>query len=48
MDVDAFPEKSYTGFVKEVSNIGEQLRNADAKVFEVIISRRRDEILRPP
>ncbi|MFY9116519.1 MAG: efflux RND transporter periplasmic adaptor subunit [Bacteroidales bacterium] len=48
MGVDAFPEKSYTGFVKEVSNIGEQLRNADAKVFEVIIKvDGEDEILRP-
>ncbi|HOG26145.1 MAG TPA: efflux RND transporter periplasmic adaptor subunit [Bacteroidales bacterium] len=46
--VDAFPEKSYTGIVKEVSNIGEQLRNADAKVFEVIIKvDGQDEILRP-
>lgn len=46
--VDAFPEKSYTGVVKEVSNIGEQLRNADAKVFEVIIKvNGQDEILRP-
>lgn len=46
--VDAFPEKSYTGVVKEVSNIGEQLRNADAKVFEVIIKvDGQDEILRP-
>ncbi|HQB24224.1 MAG TPA: efflux RND transporter periplasmic adaptor subunit, partial [Bacteroidales bacterium] len=46
--VDAFPEKSYTGVVKEVSNIGEQLKNADAKVFEVIIKvDGEDEILRP-
>ncbi|MDD5714561.1 MAG: efflux RND transporter periplasmic adaptor subunit, partial [Bacteroidales bacterium] len=46
--VDAFPEKSYTGVVKEVSNVGEQLRNADAKVFEVIIKvNGQDEILRP-
>ena len=44
MGVDAFPEKSYTGFVKEVSNIGEQLRNADAKVFEVIIKVDGEEI----
>lgn len=48
MGVDAFPEKSYTGIVKEVSNIGEQLKNADAKVFEVIIKvDGEDEILRP-
>lgn len=46
--VDAFPEKSYTGYVKEVSNVGEQLKNADAKVFEVVIKvDSQDEILRP-
>lgn len=46
--VDAFPEKSYTGIVKEVSNIGEQLKNADAKVFEVVIKvDGQDQILRP-
>lgn len=46
--VDAFPEKKYTGVVKEVSNIGEQLKNADAKVFEVVIKLNgSDEILRP-
>ncbi|MDD5284170.1 MAG: efflux RND transporter periplasmic adaptor subunit, partial [Bacteroidales bacterium] len=37
LGVDAFPDRNYTGVVKEVSNIGEQLKNADAKVFEVII-----------
>lgn len=48
LGVDAFPEKSYTGTVKEVSNIGEQLKNADAKVFEVVIKvDGQDEILRP-
>lgn len=35
--VDAFPEKKYTGTVISVANIGEQLPNADAKVFEVSI-----------
>jgi hypothetical protein len=46
--VDAFPEKSYTGVVTEVANIGEQLPNTDAKVFEVIIKLDgRDPILRP-
>jgi len=46
--VDAFPEKKYSGVVKEVANIGEQLPNTDAKVFEVIISLKdKDEILRP-
>lgn len=46
--VDAFPEKSYTGFVSSVANIGEQLPNADAKVFEVIVKLNdSDPILRP-
>ncbi len=46
--VDAFPEKSYTGVVVDVSNIGEQLKNADAKVFEVMIRlNESDPILRP-
>ncbi len=46
--VDAFPEKSYTGTVTSVANIGEQLPNADAKVFEVQIEvDGTDPILRP-
>ncbi len=46
--VDAFPEKSYTGVVSSVANIGEQLPNADAKVFEVVIKvDGSDPILRP-
>ena len=46
--VDAFPEKSYTGMVTSVANIGEQLPNADAKVFEVLIEvNESDPILRP-
>ncbi len=46
--VDAFPEKSYTGTVTSVANIGEQLPNTDAKVFEVIIKvDGSDPILRP-
>jgi len=46
--VDAFPEKSYTGEVTSVANIGEQLPNADAKVFEVVIDvNESDPILRP-
>jgi HlyD family secretion protein len=46
--VDAFPEKSYTGVVSEVANIGEQLPNTDAKVFEVVIKLDgTDPILRP-
>jgi HlyD family secretion protein len=46
--VDAFPERSYTGSVTSVANIGEQLPNADAKVFEVQIKvDGSDPILRP-
>jgi hypothetical protein len=46
--VDAFPEKKYTGIVSIVANIGEQLPNADAKVFEVQIKvDQSDLILRP-
>jgi hypothetical protein len=46
--VDAFPEKQYTGIVTEVANTGEQLKNADAKVFEVIVRvHESDTILRP-
>lgn len=48
IEVDAFPEKKYTGEVTSVANIGEQLPNADAKVFEVLISvNESDPILRP-
>jgi HlyD family secretion protein len=46
--VDAFPERSYTGTVTSVANIGEQLPNADAKVFEVVVKvNGSDPILRP-
>ncbi len=46
--VDAFPDKNFTGMVTEVANIGEQLPNADAKVFEVKIRiNEKDTILRP-
>jgi HlyD family secretion protein len=46
--VDAFPEKKYTGRVLEVANVGEQLPNTDAKVYEVIIKLDgSDPILRP-
>jgi len=46
--VDAFPEKKYDGSVFEVANIGEQLPNTDAKVFEVLIKLDGiDPILRP-
>lgn len=46
--VDAFPEKKFTGKVLEVANIGEQMRNSNAKVFEVKIEVNEfDSILRP-
>lgn len=48
ISVDAFPERKYTGKVTEVANIGEQMRNSNAKVFEVIINvHEYDSILRP-
>lgn len=48
LSVDAFPEKSYSGAVMSVANIGEQLPNTDAKVFEVITKvDGSDPILRP-
>ncbi len=48
LGVDAFPEKKYNGEVFEVANIGEQLPNTDAKVFEVAIRVDGfDPILRP-
>ncbi|MFC2150989.1 efflux RND transporter periplasmic adaptor subunit [Bacteroidota bacterium] len=48
MGIDAFPEKKYTGQVIEVANIGEQLQNTDAKVFEVVIGvDQADSIMRP-
>ena len=46
--VDAFPDKKIEGIVSEVANIGEQLPNTDAKVFEIIIKVfETDPILRP-
>lgn len=37
ISIDAIPNKSYTGTVISVANIGEQLPNSDAKMFEVMI-----------
>ena len=46
--VDAFPEKEFVGEILEVANIGEQLPNTDAKVFEVVIKLDGvDPVLRP-
>lgn len=48
LGVDAFPDNQYSGVVIQVANIGEQLRNYDSKVFEVIIAvNESDSILRP-
>jgi HlyD family secretion protein len=35
--IDAFYDRSYTGSVIEVSNVGQEMPNTDAKVFEVLI-----------
>lgn len=46
--VDAFPGKKYSGVITEVANVGEQLPNSDAKVFEVLIKiNETDSILKP-
>jgi len=48
MGVDAFPDKRYTGVVTSIANVGEQLYNSDAKVFEVVIRMdQSDTLLRP-
>lgn len=46
--VDAFPGKKFKGTVFSVANMGEQMANSNAKVFEVIIQvEGHDSILRP-
>jgi HlyD family secretion protein len=46
--IDAFPGRHFTGRVFEVANVGEQLPNTDAKVFEVMIKvNETDSIMRP-
>jgi len=46
--VDAFPEKTYTGKVISIANIGEKLPNSDSKMFEVLIKvTDNDPTLRP-
>jgi multidrug efflux pump subunit AcrA (membrane-fusion protein) len=37
INVDAFPEKKFNGHVISIANIGEQLPNSDAKMFEVMV-----------
>jgi len=46
--IDAFPEKKFSGEVTEVANIGEQMKNTNAKVFEVLIEVNEfDSVMRP-
>jgi hypothetical protein len=46
--VDAFPGKEFSGMVLTKANIGEQVRNFDTKVFEVIVLLSSiDSLLRP-
>ncbi|MBL7791487.1 MAG: efflux RND transporter periplasmic adaptor subunit [Saprospiraceae bacterium] len=46
--IDAFPDREYTGKVIQVANIGEQLKDYDAKVFEVTIQvNEADSVMRP-
>ncbi len=46
--IDAFPDKSFNGEITSVANVGEQLPNSDAKVFEVMIKlSENDTVLRP-
>jgi multidrug efflux pump subunit AcrA (membrane-fusion protein) len=48
ISIDAFPSKAFSGTVMTVANIGEQLPNSDAKMFEVIIKvEGNDPSLRP-
>ncbi|MGB0882185.1 MAG: efflux RND transporter periplasmic adaptor subunit [Vicingaceae bacterium] len=48
LTIDAFPDKSFTGSVVDVANVGEQLPNSDAKVFEVTVEiNEKDTLLRP-
>ena len=48
INVDAFPEKTYTGKIVTVANIGEKLPNTDSKVFEVMVKiEGSDPTLRP-
>jgi multidrug efflux pump subunit AcrA (membrane-fusion protein) len=48
ISIDAFPEKSFTGEIITIANIGEQLPNSDAKMFEVLVRvNESDPTLRP-
>lgn len=46
--IDAFQNKNFLGTITQVANVGEQMPNTDAKVFEVIIElNESDSVLRP-
>ena len=46
--IDAFPDKQFTGIVTEVANVGQQLKNQDTKVFEVMVKiNEQDSVMRP-
>lgn len=48
MTIDAFPEKKFTGQIISVANIGQELKNQEAKVFEITIEvDQEDEVMRP-
>ena len=48
ISIDAFPEKTFNGNVISIANVGEQLPNSDAKMFEVQIKvKESDPTLRP-
>jgi len=48
VSTDAFPNKKFNGVVTEVANMGQQMRNSNAKVFEVTIQLEgHDSVLRP-
>lgn len=48
ISIDAFPDKTFSGLIQSVRSIGEQLKDYDSKVFEVIVSiDEQDSLLRP-
>ena len=48
LKVDAFPDKEYSGHIIKQANIGENMRNYDSKVFEVVVQiHGQDSLLRP-
>lgn len=48
ISIDAFPDRSYSGLVEDVANIGQTNQGSDAKVFEVVITvNESDSIMRP-